>query len=108
MPAPSVSMLRLVPILARSVGFFPVAWPLAPRPKGAFVIAPSRACHSHPLPSTSPYSTSPARPLPPPPSPSNPVVLAAPRSPQLLEEAQALPFLVAVVHGGGGSHLSGQ
>jgi hypothetical protein len=47
------SMLRFVPILARSVGLLP----LAPRPKGAFLIAPSMACHSHSMPSSSSYSS---------------------------------------------------
>src|SRR5215207_6469154 len=55
MPVPSLSRLRFVPDLARSVGFLPVA----SLPKGAFVITPSRACHSHSTPSISSYSASP-------------------------------------------------
>src|SRR5579863_1277088 len=56
MPAPSVKRLRLVPFLPRSVGLAPVA----DFPRGAFVIAPSTACHSHWIPSSSSYTCSPA------------------------------------------------
>src|ERR1700693_204546 len=56
MPAPSVKRLRLVPFLPRSVGLAPVA----AFPRGAFVIAPSTACHSHWIPSSSSYTCSPA------------------------------------------------
>ena len=41
-PRPSVRRQRLVPLLALSVGFGPVASP----PNGALVMAPSIACHS--------------------------------------------------------------
>jgi hypothetical protein len=78
MPLPSVNMLRFVPDLPRSVGFLPVA----SLPKGAFVITPSTACHSHSMPFNSSY------------------LFGKPRPPQPLEEPFPLPFLEAVMHGG--------
>src|SRR3954467_14308357 len=54
-PAASVSRLRLVPCLPRSVGLRPVRSP----PSGALVIAPSIASHSPSSPLISSYSRSP-------------------------------------------------
>src|ERR671921_770646 len=85
MPAPSVSMLRFVPDLARSVGFLPVA------------SLPKRGL-SHP----------PIDGLPLPLDTLHLVVFGEPRPPQLLEEPGALPFLETVVHGGTCPQLPGQ
>ena len=48
-PAPSVRRLRLVPLLARSVGLGPVASP----PRGALAMAPSIDCQVHWIPTFS-------------------------------------------------------
>src|SRR3954452_21340624 len=64
-PLASVSRLRLVPSLPRSVGFLPVRSP----PSGALVIAPSGAVHRQSSPFNSPYSSTPrAQRLPNPPA----------------------------------------
>jgi hypothetical protein len=56
MPFASVNKLLFVPFFPRSVGLAPVPAP----PNGAFVIAPSIACHLHSNPFIKSYSIRPA------------------------------------------------
>ena len=73
-PLASVSRLRLVPRLPRSVGFRPVRSP----PSGALVMAPSIASHSQSSPFISSYS-------------------CRPRGPEVDEDAGGGPLLEAAV-----------
>src|SRR3954451_20606912 len=84
MPSASVSRLRLLPFLARSVGFLPVFFP----PEGCLGHAP---IHTQPGPID-----------------AFPVIVGQQALfPKILEDARLDPFLKAVVGGGSGAELGG-
>src|SRR5712692_9798312 len=84
MPWPSTSKLRLLPRLARSVGFLPVFFP----PEGGLGHAP---IHAQPLPVNALQA----------------VVFQQPRLPQRQKDARSDPLLEAVVGGGARAELGG-